>query len=99
MSPHILQHYPNVIISMDVVKVNGIPFLSTIFRIIKLGSCTELLNLKTETIVATLLVVINTYISRGFGITAIVADYAFEPVRKNQDFMSTSIPLNKTSED
>ena len=45
---HILQHHPVVIISMDVVKINGIPFLSTISRIEKLGTCTELLNTKIK---------------------------------------------------
>ena len=66
---------------MDVVKVNGISFLSTISRIIKLGSCTKLLNVKIETIVMALLVIIDNYPSRGFAITAIAADYAFEAMR------------------
>ena len=79
--PHILQHHPVVVISIDVVRINGIPFLSTISIIIKLGTCTELLDTKTETIVPALLVVIDTYISRGFGILAIAVDYDFEAMR------------------
>ena len=46
--PHILLHYPVVILNIDVVKVNGIPFLSTISRVIKLGTCTELLHKSTR---------------------------------------------------
>ena len=97
--PHILQHHPVVIIGMYVVKINGIPFLSTVFRVVKLGTCTELLNTKIETIVAVLLVIVDTYMSRGFGILVIAADYAFEAVRTNEDFMATSITFNTMSED
>ena len=62
--PHILLHHSVVILGMDAVKINGIPFLSTISRVIKLGTCTELSNKKLPTIVAELLIVIDTYTSR-----------------------------------
>ena len=84
---------------MDVVTVNGIPFLATISRVIKLGSATELSNTKIATIDQALLVVINTYTRRGFKVLAIAADYAFEPMRQNEDFMKTGTILNTTSED
>ena len=48
--PHILTHHFVVTFGMDVVKLNGIPLLSTISRILKLGTCTELLNTKLPTI-------------------------------------------------
>ena len=68
---------------MDVVKINGIPFLGTISRIIKLGSATELPNTKIDTIVSALVVVIDQYKSRGFVVAAVASDYAFEPMRHN----------------
>ena len=70
-------NHSTVILGMDVVKVNGIPFLTTISRIIKLGSATELPNTKIATIVKALLVVTKICIRRGFKIIAIAADYAF----------------------
>ena len=79
--PHqILINYPTVILGMDVVKVNGIPFLATRPRMIKLGSA----NAKIATIVKALLILTNTYTQRGFKIIAITAaDYAFKPMREN----------------
>ena len=97
--PIILSLHNAIILGMDVVKVNGVPFLSTISRVVKVGSATELPNCKTESIVSALLVIIDTYIARGFSIVAIAADYAFEAIRENEDFMATSIVLNTTSED
>ena len=99
LPPHILQQHPLLILSMDVVKINGMPFLSTISRIIKLGSCTRLLNTMIETIVPALLVITDTYTSRGFSIMEVAVDYAFEAMRTNQGFMKMSITLNTTSED
>ena len=38
--PHILRNHPVVNLGMDVVMVNRIPFVSTISRVIKLGTAT-----------------------------------------------------------
>ena len=97
--PYILSHHSTVIIYIDVVQVNGIPFLSTVSKAVKLGTCTELSNTKVPMIVAALLVVVDTYKSRGFTILAIAADYAFEAIRINEGFMATGINLNTTSQD
>ena len=97
--PHILINHRSIILGMDVVKVNGIPFLATISRVIKLGSVTELLNTKKPFIVSALLVIVNIYTARGFKILAIAVDYAFDATRQNEDFMLTKITLNITSED
>ena len=40
--PHILEHHKNIIIGMDITKVNKIPFLATISRVIKFGTGSEL---------------------------------------------------------
>ena len=97
--PIILSHHNAITLGVDVVKINGIPFLSTISRVVKLGSATELPNCKVESIVSALLVIIDTYIARGFSVIAVAADYAFEAIRENEDFMATTITLNTTSED
>ena len=94
----ILINHPTVILGMDVVKVNDVPFSATISRTIKLGSATELQDTKIKTIVTALLVIIRIYTQRGFKVIAIAADYAFEAMRQNEDFMDTQIELNTTSE-
>ena len=97
--PHVLENHPVVILGMAVVKINGISFLATISRVIKLGLATELPNTKVLSIVSAQLVIVNTYTTRGFKILAIVADYAFEAIRQDEAFMKTSITINTTSED
>ena len=79
--------------------MNGIPFLVTISRVIKLGLATKLINTKIPTIVPALLVIMDQYKARGFNILAIAADYAFEPMRQNEAFTNTGAILNTTSED
>ena len=39
--PQILAHHNTIVLGINVVKVNGIPFLATISRVIKLVSTTE----------------------------------------------------------
>ena len=63
------------------------PFLATISRVIQLESATELFNTKVALIVAALLAVVDIYLARGFKILSIAADYIFEVIRHNEDFM------------
>ena len=78
-----LNNHHTIIHVIDVVHVYGIPFLTTIFRVVKLGSETKLSNTKDETIVKALLVIINTYEARGFRVLLVAVDYAFEAIRTN----------------
>lgn len=96
--PRILTIHPIVIIGMDVVKVNDISFLSTISRVVKFVSATELLHAKTVSIVHPLLIIVNIYIVRGFKTLSIATDYAFKVICHNEKFKQT-IHLNTTSED
>ena len=45
----IMQQYKNVTLSVDIMKVAGIPFLMTISRNIKFGSAGKLDNMKLDT--------------------------------------------------
>ena len=40
--PDIINNHGNIIMGMNIMKVNGVPFLNTVSRVIQLGSCTEL---------------------------------------------------------
>ena len=57
--PHILVNNPTIVLGMNVVKINGVPFLPAISRVIILGSSTELPNTKIVTIISALVIVIN----------------------------------------
>ena len=51
----------------------------------KLGSDTELLNIKVPVIISALLVITGMHTARDFEILAIVKDYTFEGIRQNEN--------------
>jgi hypothetical protein len=77
----IMQEYRDVTLSIDVMKVNGVPFLNTISQHIKFGSAGKLDNLKNFTIIKHLQVIFGVYTVRGFRVTIILADNQFESMR------------------
>ena len=84
---------------MDVMFVNGIPFLTTISRAIQFGTCTELDGASMNNAVAALRVIKATYNSRGFKLIAAVADNGFSALQQHEDFLALEIVLNLTAED
>ena len=81
--PYILENHANIVICVDVMKVNKVPFLVTIGAVVKFGSASELRNMKTSTIAAALIVVLEIYHNRGFRIICIACDNAFDPLIQN----------------
>ena len=77
----IMQKYRDVTLSIDVMKINGIPFFNTISRHIRFGSAGKLDNLKDSTIISHLRVIMGVYTVRGFRVTIILADNQFESMR------------------
>jgi hypothetical protein len=61
----IMQKYRDVTLSIDVMKVNGIPFLNTISKHIKFGSAGKLDDMKNTTFIKHLRVIFGVYIVRG----------------------------------
>ena len=97
--PHILEHHKEVTIGVDVMKVNNIPFMVSISRVIKFGTATELDSLKMPAYVRTITTILRIYASRGFVVRTIVADNGFAPLLQNNDFLTLGVNLNLTSED
>ena len=62
----IMAHYRRVVLCVDVMKVNRMPFLVTMSRAIKFGTVAWLKNAKSDTIMASLTIVRNIYVKRGF---------------------------------
>ena len=77
----IMQQYKEVTLSVDIMKVTGIPFLMTISRHIKFGSVGKLDNMKNSHMIKHFKAVIGAYAARGFRVTIILADNQFESMR------------------
>ena len=90
-----MEHYRRVVLCIDVMKVNKIPFLVTISRAIKFGTVAWLKNSKIETIMSSVTQVRNVYLKRGFTLEVIEADGQFEPLRG--ELGALGITLNKCS--
>ena len=75
--PYILENHANIVLCVDVMKVNKVPFLAIIGTIVKFGSVSELRNMKTLTITAVLTVALQIYHNTGFRVICIAYDNAF----------------------
>ncbi len=90
-----MAQYRRVILCVDVMKVNKMPFLVTMSRAIKFGTVAWLKNAKTNTIMANIKEVRNVYIKRGFLLEILEADGQFEPLRG--ELADLGVTLNKCS--
>ena len=93
----IMQQYKNVTLSVDVMKVAGIPFLMTISKHIKFGSAGKLDSMKNSHIIKHFKAIIGAYVTRGFKVTIILADNQFESMRG--DLADLHAQLNVTARD
>jgi hypothetical protein len=77
----IMDHYRKIILGVDVMKVNKMPFLVSISRAIKFGTVAWLKNARADTLMTNIKEVHNVYIKRGFLLEIIEVDGQFEPLR------------------
>jgi hypothetical protein len=77
----ITAHYKKVVLCVDIVKFNKMPFLVTMNRAIKFGTVAWLKNAKADTILKQITDVHNIYIKRGFLLEIIKVDGQCEPLR------------------
>jgi hypothetical protein len=76
----IIEHYRKVVLCVDVMKVNKMPFLMTISRAITFGIVAWLNNAKADTILKQITDVRNIYIKRVFLLEIFEVDGQFEPL-------------------
>jgi hypothetical protein len=93
--PSILERYQQVVVSIDIMFVNKIPFFITVSRGLHFGTVENLLNRRTTTVAAALNKVRMIYRRRGFKIAVSHADPEFAPL---QDTFS-DISFNLCSQD
>jgi hypothetical protein len=91
----IMAQYHQVILCVDVMKVNKMPFLVTMSHAIQFGTMAWLKNAKTNTIMKNIKDVRNVYLKRGFLLEIIEDDGQFEPLRGK--LAELGITLNKCS--
>ena len=91
----IMTQYRKIILCVDVMKVNKMPFLVTISRAIKFGTVAWLKNAKPDTILKHIKDVYKIYVQRGFKLEIVEVDGQFEPLRG--DLAEIGINMNKCS--
>ncbi|KAL7578765.1 hypothetical protein ACA910_015995 [Epithemia clementina (nom. ined.)] len=87
--------YRELTLSMDIMHVNGVPFLVTLSRHLHFGTINALPNLGAHTIIRLLRSVFGIYKQHGFTPVLLMANGAFEVLR--DDLRNDGITLNTTS--
>ena len=94
--PHaIFEENRNVTLSVDVMFVNRIPFLTSISRNLKFRTAETLHNRTTSQLVQCVKNVKALYTKRGFNLTAALMDGGFVPMRT--DLLKMGVSLNTAS--
>lgn len=97
--PEILDNHTEIIIGMEIMCANSVPFLTTISRVVRFGSATEISNATIDNVVIVLKAVNTVYNRRGFKIVTATTDNGFLEPEDNIDFMQMGIVINLTAED
>jgi uncharacterized membrane protein YgcG len=79
--PDILQRYQHVVLAIDIMFVNKIPFFITTSRGLHFGTVEHLPNRQVPTVIAGLKRVLGIYHRRGFRVTTVLADPEFQPLQ------------------
>ena len=72
-----MQQYRDVTLSVDIMKVNNIPFFVTISKHIKFGTTSKLDSMENKIIVKHFKLVFGLYTNRGFRVKVFMADNQF----------------------
>jgi hypothetical protein len=91
----IVDHCRRIVLCVDIMKVNKIPFLVSISRAIKFGAVAWLKNAKSATIIENIRAGRNIYVNHGFFLEILEVDGQFEPLRG--DLVEMGVTLNKCS--
>ena len=77
----ILKYYQNIVLSVNVMNLNKIPFLTTISKHFHYGTVTPLENMQIPTMLNVILELMKFYQKRNFKITMILADGQFKGLK------------------
>jgi hypothetical protein len=93
----VMSRYREVTLACDVVYVNKIPFFMSISRHIKFGTAEMLKSESAVQVMASIKLVTQTYVTRGFRVTSMMVDGQFEPLRG--ELAGLGIAVNCVSQD
>ena len=99
MPPEILDKHKNIVMGIDIMFINGIPFQISISRIITFGSATEMEGTNMDNVTSVLKTIVATYESLGFNVLAIAVDGGFQALKTHTEFLELNIVLNLCSKD
>jgi hypothetical protein len=88
-------HHQNIVLCLDVCHVDGLRFLASISRHLHFGTIEFVSSLEHSTLSTAVQRIINVYTTRGFTITWILTDRAFEHLRPVLERLN--VHLNTTS--
>ena len=88
--PQLLKRHPGVMITMDILFINNMPFLLSMSRGLKFMTIEPLPNRQIKTIEEKISTICTLYQGRGFAVNSIYADSEFEPLRPDFLFFNTS---------
>ena len=94
-----MDYHGDVAISIDIMKVNGIPFLVSISTMLDFVYTSELKDLTINTTVDAIGRMVKINKSRGFYIVGMAADNGFKVLETNKRYLALGIPINIASED
>jgi len=93
-----MKQYRDVTILADIMKVCSIPFLMSISKHIKFGTCRHQKTMKNKDILTNFKAIINVYHRGGFRVQIILADNLFESLRGNLAAMQVHINIVSRNE-
>jgi hypothetical protein len=89
--PNIRDRYQHVVLGVDIMFVNKIPFLITVARGLRIGTVEVLNNWQVPTVAACLGTVFRTYRRRGLQVSTCNVDPEFEPLQNMFDGTSFNL--------
>ena len=99
LPPHIIDNHRNMVIGIDVMFINGVPFLTTVSCMVRFGSATEMSRVTMDNVITALKIINVKYRVRRFKIIAAAADNGYSTLENNPDFLELNITLILTADD
>ena len=98
LPPEIIDNHRDVVLGIDIMFVNGTPFLITVSRTTKFGYATEMSRATMTNVITAPKVVKCKCNTRGFRIIAIAANNDFKALETNPDFIELNISANLSTD-
>jgi len=94
----ILQRYRDVVVAIDIMAINEIPFMVSISRHIHFGTAELIRNKTKKTLLTSMEQIVRAYHARGFRVTTVLADGGFECIRNGLADMGITLNVASRNE-